>query len=227
MKAGRLAAPFLAVHAALLLAAAAPSGSLLSPLAPMRKGPTFDEYFYVASGVSYLETGDFNWNREHPPLAKMLSALPLVAAPGLDFPAQWNDLLHYPQQFFYGHNADRLARNVFLARLPFVALALALDAALFAVALSIAGRAAAFTSLGLAVFDPNLLSAAPTANLDFPSAAFGFLALAAVRRSIALPGARSTLLAALAVGAALLTKLTALLLAPAIALLASVSAIAS
>ena len=39
---------------------------------------TFDEPGYVAAGYSYLKTGDFRMNPEHPPLAKVLIALPLL-----------------------------------------------------------------------------------------------------------------------------------------------------
>ena len=42
-----------------------------------RVGPTFDEHFYISSGFSYLQEGDFSLNREHPPLLKALMALPL------------------------------------------------------------------------------------------------------------------------------------------------------
>jgi len=40
---------------------------------------TYDEGVYLASGYSYLTTGDFHLNREHPPLGKLLVALPLLA----------------------------------------------------------------------------------------------------------------------------------------------------
>jgi hypothetical protein len=38
---------------------------------------TFDETAHLGAGVSYLETGDFRLNPEHPPLAKMIAAAPL------------------------------------------------------------------------------------------------------------------------------------------------------
>lgn len=218
----RLAAgALLAIHAWLLLGAAAPSGSPFSPLAPVRKGPTFDEYFYVAAGVAYLRTGDFSENREHPPLAKCLAALPVAWAPGVELPKHWRDLLHFPIQFFYGRHGDQLPRNLFLARLPFVALALLVDLVLFRVARAAAGAAAALTSLGLLVFDPSWLASAATANLDFPAAAFAFLAMVALRRAALRPAAGPTLAAAVVLGAALLTKFTAVLLLPAGALLAA------
>ena len=39
---------------------------------------TFDETTHLPSGYSYLATGDFRLNPQHPPLIKLLSALPLL-----------------------------------------------------------------------------------------------------------------------------------------------------
>src|SRR5206468_8726946 len=38
---------------------------------------TWDEGIHIAAGHAYLTTGDYSWNAEHPPLVKMISALPL------------------------------------------------------------------------------------------------------------------------------------------------------
>ncbi len=38
---------------------------------------TWDEGIHLSSGYSYLKTGDFRMNAEHPPLFKLLAALPL------------------------------------------------------------------------------------------------------------------------------------------------------
>src|SRR5688572_838112 len=38
---------------------------------------TFDETAHLPAGFTYLATGDFRLNVEHPPLAKVLAALPL------------------------------------------------------------------------------------------------------------------------------------------------------
>ena len=219
-----IAIAIVALHAWFLLGAAAPSTNPLSPLAPQRKGPTFDEYFYIAAGVSYVKTGDFSENREHPPLAKMLSGAPVAMAPGVDFPSAWRDLLHFPVQFFYCHNGADQARNLFLARLPVVLLALLLDAALYRIVGKLGGRWAGLTALGLAAFDPSAIASAATANLDFPNTAFSFFALVAAFRAFEEPGAWRTLLAGAALGAALLTKFTALLLGPAVLLLCAAAA---
>ena len=40
---------------------------------------TTDETAHLPSGYSYLETGDLRLNPQHPPLIKLLAALPLLA----------------------------------------------------------------------------------------------------------------------------------------------------
>lgn len=48
-------------------------------LSHLRMSQTFDEGFHLAAGYRYLQCGDFGINAEHPPLVKMVSALPLLA----------------------------------------------------------------------------------------------------------------------------------------------------
>src|SRR5262245_16215552 len=66
LTAGLLACALLALFAARAL------------LAASRLSPTFDEVSHLPAGASYLATGDFRMNPEHPPLVKELCALPLV-----------------------------------------------------------------------------------------------------------------------------------------------------
>jgi hypothetical protein len=46
--------------------------------AALREGVVIDEVPHIGAGLSYLQTFDLRLNEEHPPLAKMLAALPLV-----------------------------------------------------------------------------------------------------------------------------------------------------
>jgi hypothetical protein len=40
------------------------------------KSQTYDESVHIAAGYSHLATGRFHWNAEHPPLTKLIAALP-------------------------------------------------------------------------------------------------------------------------------------------------------
>ncbi len=52
--------------------------ALLAGGAAWRESVTVDEVAHTGAGVSYLQKLDMRMNEEHPPLAKMLAALPLV-----------------------------------------------------------------------------------------------------------------------------------------------------
>ena len=52
--------------------------ALLAGGAAWRESVTIDEVAHTGAGVSYLQKRDMRMNEEHPPLAKVLAALPLV-----------------------------------------------------------------------------------------------------------------------------------------------------
>jgi 4-amino-4-deoxy-L-arabinose transferase-like glycosyltransferase len=52
--------------------------AVLADGAVRRQSVTFDEVAHMGAGVSYLQKLDMRMNEEHPPLAKVLAALPLV-----------------------------------------------------------------------------------------------------------------------------------------------------
>ena len=52
--------------------------AILAGGAALRESVTVDEVAHIGSGVSYLQKFDLRLNEEHPPLAKILAALPLV-----------------------------------------------------------------------------------------------------------------------------------------------------
>lgn len=52
--------------------------AVLSGGAAFRESVTIDEVAHIGAGVSYLQKRDMRMNLEHPPLAKMVAALPLV-----------------------------------------------------------------------------------------------------------------------------------------------------
>src|ERR1039457_2311518 len=78
---------------------------------------TWDEGIHIVSGFSYLKFGDYSWNVEHPPLVKMVSALPLVlmgltAAPYLP-DGKRRDQVQYGIDFLYKNR--RHADSILLA----------------------------------------------------------------------------------------------------------------
>ncbi len=67
--------------------------------------PTTDEPTHLAAGWSYLKTGDYRLNPEHPPLLKKLAALPMLSMPvTMTFGKSWDDALAGPMaQWTFAH----------------------------------------------------------------------------------------------------------------------------
>src|ERR1700722_4688538 len=73
-----LSARIVPATAVLLLALMA----LLAGGSARRESVTIDEVPHIGAGVSYLQKLDMRMNEEHPPLAKVLAATPLVLRGG-------------------------------------------------------------------------------------------------------------------------------------------------
>jgi hypothetical protein len=150
----------------------------LSLGAALRKSPTADENFHLVAGYSYLKWGDYRINPEHPPLVKLLAALPLLGLEINDRPltrerrdaVQANGKYGWllaNQWLFSGNDAEKL---FFYARLPMVTLGAVLGLLVFCWARELYGLSAAFAALALYVLDPNVLAHSPIIHTDIPFA---------------------------------------------------------
>jgi hypothetical protein len=189
---------------------------------------TSDEGPQLTSGYSYLVTGDPHLIEfdGHPPLAKVVNALPLLLVPDLGSPADvpaWRSddpisLVWVAEQFFYPYRPlDRLA---LAARVPVALLGVLLAALVYRWAADLFGPPAGLGALLLVTFDPNLLAHAGLATNDLAVTVACFAAMFTFWRFLRRPTIRRALLAGLVLGLAQGTKLNALLLLPTQALLA-------
>ena len=116
---------------------------------------TWDEDDHVYSGYMSLKTGDFGLNPEHPPLVKMLAALPLLSMDLKVPPLQRREFKHEAffngKDFVFGNDADTL---LFRARMAASLLTVLLAVLVFCAAREMFGLAAGFFALALLVFDP-------------------------------------------------------------------------
>jgi tetratricopeptide (TPR) repeat protein len=156
----------------------------------LQKSPTVDEPMHLFAGYSYLKWGDFRANPEHPPLAKVLAALPLLAfdindpRPGS---ADWDLILKYgpghgpgiiytnnlaARMLFIDNDADRF---FFYARLPMIALGILLGIFVYLWSKELFGTGAAVVSLFLYGLDPNILAHSQLVHTDLPFTAFCFI----------------------------------------------------
>ena len=184
---------------------------------------TWDEDDHIYSGYMSLKTGDFGLNPEHPPLVKMLAALPLLSMDLKVPPLQHREFKHEAflngKEFVFGNDADTLLfRARMAASLPTILLAVLV----FFAAREMFGLAAAFIALTLLVFDPNLLAHGALVTTDAGLSCFLFAALYAFYRYVKEPSPGRLALVGIATGLAFATKHTGFLAAPSIALLALV-----
>ncbi len=186
------------------------------------KASTFDECAHLPAAYSHLVLRDFRLTPDHPPLAKLVAAAPLVLLDVRMRPddeawrlrRQWE----FGKRFLYRWNdADRL----FLwARSAVALLACALAAAVFGWARRHWGLPAASLALLLCVLSPDVLAHGQIVSTDLGAALFVFLAVAAAERATERATWGRVLAAGAAFGAALATKYSALVLLPVLGLLA-------
>ena len=120
---------------------------------------TWDEDDHIYSGYMSLKTGEFGLNPEHPPLVKMLAALPLLRMDLKVPPLQGREFKHEAflngKEFVFGNDADTV---LFKARMAASLLTVLLAVLVFLAAREMFGLAAGFFALVLFVFDPNFLA---------------------------------------------------------------------
>lgn len=124
----------------LVLALIAAPWLVLGLITASRLSATMDEVPHFGAGLSYLEHGDFRMNPEHPPLVKVLAALPvwLIDPPDFDgtvdptMAAIWagGHQHHYGHHLLFYQPDERHQQRLVLARLA--PLAIGLWGALFA-----------------------------------------------------------------------------------------------
>jgi hypothetical protein len=182
-----------------------------------RKSFTFDEPHYVGTGWRLWHGGEYRWMgalRGHPPLAFHLASLPLLVrdpTPILAGPEPGFALLKRPA-------AEREAVKR-LSRLPFIVLACWGAVLLFLWAREVAGNGAAVFAAFLYTFSPGILANAPLAHSDITVTVCYLQALYAFWCWRARPSPTRFALCGVALGLALLAKLSGLLLLPTFALL--------
>ncbi len=183
---------------------------------------TGDEPLELAAGYSYLKTGDFRMNPEHPPLAKILAALPLLAfRPSLPLDsAAWSgpDEGAFGAAFFRA-NAGKADDMLFAARMTSILLTAFLGLAIALWTRAAFGVPAAMLALTLFCFDPTVTAYGRYVKSDIGVTLFSFLACIAWAKFLRNPRPWPFCLAGIALGLALSTKYSGLFLIPVFAAL--------
>ncbi len=185
--------------------------------------PTFDEVAHLPAGYASLVSGHQVLNPEHPPLAKKLAALGLLAVvqPTSRLEQAWSrmDEWEFGRYFLFQgvHDPQRLMAA---GRIPMVALGLLGCLVVLWWSRERHGWPGALTSLALCSLSPTILAHARLVTTDVPVAAFGTLAAYLAWRHARQPRLNTAVAAGLALGAAMATKFTGILFAPSLLLAA-------
>lgn len=146
-----------------------------------RKSITADEVVLIPAAYYHLVTNDLQLIREHPPLSKLLAGLPLLfIQPNELAPQQMDPSIKRADRDwsymtrFWQDNRTRFETISFWARLPMIALTLALGVLIFYFARDLFGPRAGLLAVALFALEPTILAHARVVQTDIP-AAFGFL----------------------------------------------------
>jgi len=197
--------------------------ALLADGAARRESATFDEIAHIGAGVSYLQKLDMRLNEEHPPLAKVLAAAPLlVRGVHADYShVSWTFsgsgmFKQFLGEWVFGHWLitrwnDPIA-TVFWARQSMLFLTLVMGIVLFLYGSRLGDSWGGLLCLCAYATMPVMLAFGPLVLTDIAITLFVVLTLWAFASMWRSPSRRTVLLFGLAFGGALLSKFSAGLL---------------
>jgi Dolichyl-phosphate-mannose-protein mannosyltransferase len=184
----------------------------------LQETETWDEGIHIAAGYSYLLTGDYRMNPEHPALGKILCALPLrLFLPRLNLDRQmWlknTDEVDVGVKLVY---LSRVSPDVilFLGRSVTILLTLLFAAWVAFWTRKHFGPVVALFALVLFTFDPNIIAHGRYVTTDLIASFFIFLAATLWIDFLLDRTWKNLTLAGLALGLALSSKYSALFLPP-------------
>lgn len=189
---------------------------LLAGGAALHESVTPDEVAHIGAGLSYVQKLDLRLNYEHPPLAKLLTGLPLaLRGTRADYSSpQWTVgagfLPAFMAEWTFGdwilgrwNNAEG---TLLWARLPMLGLTLLLGGVLFAMGRRLGGDWGGLLSLAAYASMPAFLAFGPLVLTDVAIALFTALTLWSLGELWRSPSPQNTRWFALALAGALLSK---------------------
>jgi hypothetical protein len=193
--------------------------ALLAGGAALRESITVDEVAHIGAGLSYLQRLDLRLNEEHPPLPKILAALPLVLrGTHADYShISWT----FSDTFFPAYLGEWVFGEWVLtrwndpvttlawARAPMLVVALILGWVLFVYARKLGGDWAGLLCLSVYVSTPAFIAFAPLVHTDLAVTLFSLMTLWRFAEIWQNPSRKNALLFSLCLAAALLSKFTA------------------
>ena len=201
---------------------------LLEVSSSVQESQTIDEGIHLSAGYSYLVKNDFRLNKEHPPLLKTLSAIPLLFIDE-DLNSSFNsiywdnsDQWEFAKDFLYNNtiSADKL---LLLGRIPIMLLSLLLGLFVFRWSKELFGPYIGIISLTLFIFSPNIIAHARYVTTDLGFTAFFFITIYYFYKYLKEPLAKFLLLTGLFFALTISSKFSGLFLVPLLPLLYFIS----
>lgn len=192
-----------------------------------RLSPTSDETSHLPAGYTYVATGDYRLNPQHPPLVKRVAGHAVRShRPRLDLehpawtaspPDEWR----FGFDFLYTNDAAGMLRS---ARLAIVAWTTLLGLYVFLWARGLFGADAGWVAITLFAFSPNLVAHGRLVTMDAPLAVVSTAALFHLWRHAVTTNRWHLAVGWACVGLALATKFSAVVLLPVVAVLVAADA---
>jgi 4-amino-4-deoxy-L-arabinose transferase-like glycosyltransferase len=187
----------------------------------VQQTPTIDEPVYVGTAEVYLKQHSLRYNPEHPPLGKLIIASGLVLAHP-HFDSTFNGPQEAVGQHLLYASGNDAWRVMFFARLPMIILTLLFGLVVLAFAGDLVGPVGALVALAMYAFSPDVITNGSLATLDLPAAGFLLTSAWLLWRSRRRP-LPYLVLAGLALGAAIASRMSALPAVPVLLLLVVLS----
>ena len=193
--------------------------AILAGGAALRESVTVDEVAHIGAGLSYLQKFDLRLNEEHPPLPKILAAIPLVLrGTHADYSsASWT----FSGEKFFGSYLGQWVFGAWVlnrwndpvstlawARFPMLLLTLALGWCIFEIGRRLGGNWGGLLCLSIYVSTPLFLAFGPLVHTDIAVTLFTLLALWTFAEIWREPTSKKSLLFGLCLAGALLSKFT-------------------
>src|ERR1044072_7436280 len=186
-----------------------------------RKSITIDEIVMIPSGYYHVATGNFDLVYEHPPLSKIVAAIPLlfmqpeeIRPQQMTGPQGTGEARYAYIAWFWDNNPQKFLSLTFWPRVFMIGLCVALGILMFRFARELFGELAATLAVALFALEPTVRAHGRVVQTDIP-AAFGYLLFFFMLRRYTLgPSIKRAAWLGVSIGLAVLTKFSMLLIGP-------------
>ena len=184
---------------------------------------SWDEGDHIFAGYMSIKTHDYGLNPEHPPLVKMVAALPLLPLALRVPPLQHREfkiesymdgrelIYHNGPSDGGRYTADSI---IFRARMCVIAFVLLLALLTFLAGSEMFGTTAGLVAMTLIAFEPSLLAHGPFVTTDAAASCMFPVSIYSLYRWVKTPSLLRLIIVGLACGLALAAKHSAILLLP-------------